>query len=103
MTLRRPLSETTAPPTFAEAAERHLDRLIIVNKIDAPGVDLPGLLAQIQATFGKECLPLNLPAAGPKSWAVGVGLMLLFGVIVGILPALRAMRVNITDALAGRA
>jgi elongation factor G len=46
------------------AASRHLDRLIIVNKIDAPGVDLPGLLAQIQGAFGKECLPLNLPDAG---------------------------------------
>ena len=46
------------------AAERQLDRMIIVNKIDAPGVDLPGLLAQIQATFGKACLPLNLPDAG---------------------------------------
>lgn len=46
------------------AAERQLDRLIIVNKIDAQGVDLAGLLAQIQATFGKECLPLNLPDAG---------------------------------------
>ena len=46
------------------AAQRQLDRLIIVNKIDAPGVDLPGLLSQIQATFGKECLPLNLPDAG---------------------------------------
>ena len=46
------------------AAQRQLDRVIVVNKIDAPGVDLPGLLAQIQATFGKECLPLNLPDAG---------------------------------------
>ncbi|MBG6079654.1 elongation factor G [Rubrivivax gelatinosus] len=46
------------------AASRHLDRLIVVNKIDAAGVDLAGLLAQIQAAFGKECLPLNLPAAG---------------------------------------
>ncbi len=46
------------------AATRHMDRLIIVNKIDAPGIDLPGLLAQIQATFGKECLPVNLPDAG---------------------------------------
>jgi len=46
------------------AAQRRLDRLIIVNKIDAPGVDLPGLLAQIQAAFGKECLPLNLPDGG---------------------------------------
>ena len=46
------------------AASRHLDRIIIVNRIDMPGVDLPGLLAQIQASFGKECLPLNLPDAG---------------------------------------
>ncbi|WP_404299934.1 elongation factor G [Alicycliphilus denitrificans] len=46
------------------AAERQLDRLIIVNKIDAEGADLPALLADIQATFGKECLPLNLPDAG---------------------------------------
>lgn len=46
------------------AAERQLDRMVIVNKIDAPGVDLAGLLAQIQTTFGKECLPLNLPDAG---------------------------------------
>ncbi len=45
------------------AAARHLDRLIIVNKIDA-GADLSALLADIQATFGKECLPLNLPAGG---------------------------------------
>ena len=45
------------------AAARHLDRMIVVNKIDAPGVDLAALLAQIQAAFGKECLPLNLPAA----------------------------------------
>jgi elongation factor G len=46
------------------AAERQLDRVIIVNKIDAQGVDLAGVLAEIQATFGKECLPLNLPDEG---------------------------------------
>ncbi|WP_418130840.1 elongation factor G [Variovorax sp. 375MFSha3.1] len=46
------------------AASRHLARLIVVNRIDDPGADLAGLLAQIQATFGRECLPLNLPAAG---------------------------------------
>jgi elongation factor G len=46
------------------AAERQLDRLIIVNKIDAQGLNLPALLAEIQATFGKECLPLNLPDDG---------------------------------------
>jgi len=46
------------------AGQRQLDRLIIVNKIDAEGADLSALLADIQATFGKECLPLNLPDAG---------------------------------------
>jgi elongation factor G len=44
------------------AAKRGLDRLIIVNKIDAENADLPGLLEKIQQAFGKECLPLNLPA-----------------------------------------
>ena len=46
------------------AASRHLDRVIVVNKIDAQEINLPGLLAEIQATFGKECLPLNLPDDG---------------------------------------
>ena len=56
--------EPMAVRLMQQAAERGLDRLLIVNKIDAPGVNLPALLAQIQATFGKECLPLNLPDAG---------------------------------------
>ena len=56
--------EPMALRMMAYASSRHLDRLIVVNKIDAAGVDLPGLLAQIQATFGKECLPVNLPDAG---------------------------------------
>ncbi len=44
------------------AARQGLDRIIIVNKIDAGQVDLEGLLKTIQATFGKQCLPINLPA-----------------------------------------
>jgi len=44
------------------AQKRGLDRLIIVNKIDAQNVDCQALLDRIQQTFGKECLPLNLPA-----------------------------------------
>src|SRR4051812_34842175 len=45
------------------AEKRGLDRLIIINKIDADNVNLEGLLERIQQAFGKECLPLNLPAA----------------------------------------
>ncbi len=48
------------------ATDRNLCRMIIVNKIDADGVDLPGLLAAIQESFGKECLAINLPAHGRK-------------------------------------
>jgi elongation factor G len=46
------------------AAQRQRDRIIIVNKIDAPEVNLEALVGQIQSTFGRECLPLNLPADG---------------------------------------
>ena len=45
------------------AAQRGLGRLVIVNKIDGDHVDPEALLEKIQAAFGKECLPLNLPAA----------------------------------------
>src|SRR5436190_17187270 len=48
------------------AAQRRLCRLIIVNKIDAENVDAEQILSSIQATFGKECLPINLPAEGGK-------------------------------------
>jgi putative ABC transport system permease protein len=45
---------------------------------------------------------LNLPPVGAGSWAMGIGLMVLIGLVVGALPAWRAMRLNIVDALAGR-
>jgi len=48
------------------AAKRKLCRLVVINKIDAENVDLPKVLASVQAAFGKECLPLNLPADGGK-------------------------------------
>src|SRR5436853_594963 len=44
------------------AQKRGLDRVIVVNKIDAENVDCEDLLKRIQEIFGKECLPLNLPA-----------------------------------------
>ena len=46
------------------ASENNLCRLIIVNKIDAPEADLQGVLAEIVETFGRRCLPVNLPANG---------------------------------------
>jgi elongation factor G len=49
------------------AKRRNLCRMIVVNKIDAEHVDLPGLVARIQEAFGKECLPINLPAGGSSN------------------------------------
>jgi putative ABC transport system permease protein len=41
-------------------------------------------------------------AMRPESWLLGLGLMLGIGILVGLPPALKAMRLGIVDALAGR-
>ncbi len=45
---------------------------------------------------------IQLPGVLAQTWLVGLLLMLVIGVVVGLLPALRGMRLNIVDALAGR-
>ena len=55
--------DSTAQRMMAHAAERKLDRMIVVNRIDVPGADCAAVMAQIREVFGRECLPLNLPAA----------------------------------------
>jgi putative ABC transport system permease protein len=45
---------------------------------------------------------LNLPNIPVETWTLGLSLMLAIGIVVGALPALRAMRLKIVDALAGR-
>ncbi len=49
---------------MSSAREMGLDRLVVINQIDASGVDLAALLERIREVFGKECLPINLPAGG---------------------------------------
>ena len=45
---------------------------------------------------------IALPTVPAQTWLIGLALMIGIGVIVGLLPALRGMRLNIVDALAGR-
>ncbi len=45
---------------------------------------------------------IQLPGMLAQTWLVGLLLMVVIGVIVGLLPAIRGMRLNIVDALAGR-
>lgn len=61
--------ELVTQKMMAFAADRHLCRMIVINKIDAPDTDLHGLLREIRDTFGKQCLPLNLPSDGGKAVA----------------------------------
>ncbi|MCW5621761.1 MAG: elongation factor G [Burkholderiales bacterium] len=56
--------ELTTTRMMRWAQDRGLCRVLVINKIDAENVDLPSLVQQIQEAFGKECLPINLPAAG---------------------------------------
>lgn len=54
--------EMMAQRMLERAAKNKLCRMIIVNKIDTPELDLARLLEEIKTTFGDECLPINLPA-----------------------------------------
>jgi putative ABC transport system permease protein len=45
---------------------------------------------------------LGLPPVGAGNWVLGIVLMAVIGLVVGVIPAVRAMRLNIVDALAGR-
>ena len=56
--------ELTAERMMRLAGERGLCRMIVVNKIDADNLDLPGLVAEIRERFGSQCLVLDLPAHG---------------------------------------
>ncbi|MDH3588061.1 MAG: elongation factor G [Gammaproteobacteria bacterium] len=48
-----------------DAARKYdMCRMIIINRIDTPDSDLHAVLRAVRDTFGKECLPLNLPAGG---------------------------------------
>ncbi len=56
--------EISASRAMLWAQTRKLCRMLVINRIDAERLDLPALLADLQTRFGRECLPVNLPAAG---------------------------------------
>ncbi len=48
------------------ARNRKLCRLVIINKIDLPDARPEEVLEELRERFGRECLPVNLPAEGGK-------------------------------------
>jgi len=59
--------ETNTRKMFELATAADMPRLLVVNKIDAENVHLPGLIKGIQETFGSQCRCANLPAADNAS------------------------------------
>ncbi|MGV8943509.1 ABC transporter permease [Thermomonas sp.] len=64
------------------------------------GLGIAALLVPIVTAASGGMLPL--PGIQPQTWLLGLLLTVAIGVIVGLLPAIRGMRLNIVDALAGR-
>jgi putative ABC transport system permease protein len=64
------------------------------------GLSLVSLLAPILTSQSGGMI--THASVGAGSWAMGIGLAVAIGIVIGLLPALRAMRLNIVDALAGR-
>lgn len=72
--------------------------LVLIGGVAGLGLAMLAGPAVGQASGGM----INLPPVGMRSWVLGLGLMLAIGVVIGLLPALRGMRLPIVDALAGR-
>jgi elongation factor G len=58
---------------FREAGDRRLGRFLVVNKMDVENIDFDGLLASLQETFGKQCVPLNVPVGQGDKFSTVVG------------------------------
>ena len=64
------------------------------------GMGLSALVIPMVATRSGGLMPTQTVPL--QTWLVGLGLMAGIGIVVGVLPALRAQRLKIVDALAGR-
>ena len=74
--------------------------LVVIGAADRPGARAAGDdRRRAKASGGLIQLPQSLPA---ETWITGPGADAGHRRAVGLLPALRAMRLNIVDALAGR-
>ena len=47
--------------TFELTGRAHLARFIVLNKLDLSNIDFSNLIERIQDTFGKNCIPINVP------------------------------------------
>ncbi|WP_313243242.1 FtsX-like permease family protein [Stenotrophomonas sp.] len=76
-----------------------VEAVLLIGLGGAIGMGLAALVLPILAPMTMGLLPPQVPL---QTWLMGIGLILVIGVVVGLLPALRAKRLKIVDALAGR-
>ncbi|MET0327491.1 MAG: ABC transporter permease [Luteimonas sp.] len=77
-----------------------IESVLLVVLGGALGLGLAALLMPVLSAASQGMIALPTVPAG--TWLTGLALMLVIGVVVGLLPALRARRLKIVDALAGR-
>jgi len=76
-----------------------VEAILLVGLGGAIGMGLAALILPVLAPQTRGLLPPHVPTA---TWLVGIALIIVIGFVVGLLPALRAKRLKIVDALAGR-
>ncbi|KRG75665.1 membrane protein [Stenotrophomonas chelatiphaga] len=76
-----------------------VESILLVGLGGAIGMGLAATILPLLAPQTRGLLPPHVPTA---TWLVGIALIIVIGVVVGLLPALRAKRLKIVDALAGR-
>jgi putative ABC transport system permease protein len=76
-----------------------IEAVLLIGLGGAIGMGLAATILPILSPKTQGLLPPHVPT---QTWAMGVALILVIGVVVGLLPALRAKRLKIVDALAGR-
>jgi elongation factor G len=67
--------EVGTEQVWSYSDEVGLPRLIFVNKIDREHADFYKTVAQIQAKFGRKCIPVQLPIGAQDSFAGAVDLL----------------------------
>lgn len=76
------------------------ESVLLVVLGGAIGMGLAAVIVPGLAAASRGAMPVgNVPV---ETWLTGLLLMVAIGVVVGALPAMRAMRLKIVDALAGR-
>jgi putative ABC transport system permease protein len=76
-----------------------VEAVLLVGLGGVIGLGLAALVLPGMATQARGMLPPQVPL---QTWAMGAVLIVVIGLVVGVLPALRAKRLKIVDALAGR-